>query len=187
MGVTRSDFTDAGLQVLGECGFPGLKLAEVCRRLQVTSGAFYHQFHGWTEYRLQLIECWKREATTAQLAVAETEADPRRRIERLIDVGVNLNHRAEAAIRAWSSIDPDVRAVQVEVDTLRHWVVYESACEITPDLLSARRFADCAVLLLIGYQQATLPGDPVGLRAIFDELFNMLDSTAARAGPGLID
>ncbi|MGV7887024.1 TetR/AcrR family transcriptional regulator, partial [Mycobacterium kansasii] len=87
------------------------------------------------------------------------ESDPRRRIDSIIDIGLNLPHRAEAAIRAWSSADSDVYAVQVDVDRERHQILRESAFEILHDQRQAQLFADWAVYLPVGYEQATLPPD----------------------------
>ncbi|MDT5106509.1 MAG: hypothetical protein QOI25_4022 [Mycobacterium sp.] len=42
--VTRQSYFDAGLDVLSDLGYGGLKLAEVCNRLGVTTGSFYHYF-----------------------------------------------------------------------------------------------------------------------------------------------
>jgi hypothetical protein len=47
------------------------------------------------------------------------EPDPRRRIDTLIQVGLTLPHGAEAAIRVWSSVDPQVYPVQAAVDQQR--------------------------------------------------------------------
>ena len=42
--ATRDAYYDTGLDVLSDLGYGGLKLAEVCRRLGVTTGSFYHYF-----------------------------------------------------------------------------------------------------------------------------------------------
>lgn len=40
--VTREAYFETGLDVLSDLGYGGLKLAEVCNRLGVTTGSFYH-------------------------------------------------------------------------------------------------------------------------------------------------
>ena len=53
--VTRESYFDAGLEVLSDLGYGGLKLAEVCNRLGVTTGSFYHYFASWSAYTRALV------------------------------------------------------------------------------------------------------------------------------------
>lgn len=174
--VTREDYMIVGLEVLADRGHLCLKLAEVCRRLGVTSGSFYHFFDSWAAYRSQLIQYWKEHGTLAKLTIISAEPDPRRRIEGLVDVAVHLDHTAEAAIRAWSRVDDEVAAVQSEVDSLRHRVVLDSAREMGVEKLRANRFAAASLYLLIGYEQAALDPDIEGLAGIFRDLIAWLES-----------
>ena len=48
--AARESFFETGLEILAELGFGGLKLAEVCGRLGVTTGSFYHYFRNWNNY-----------------------------------------------------------------------------------------------------------------------------------------
>ncbi len=41
--------------MLSDLGYGGLKLAEVCNRLGVTTGSFYHCFPGWPAYTRELV------------------------------------------------------------------------------------------------------------------------------------
>lgn len=43
-GVSRESYFETGLDVLSDLGCSGLKPAEVCSRLGVTTGSFYHYF-----------------------------------------------------------------------------------------------------------------------------------------------
>jgi AcrR family transcriptional regulator len=153
-----------------------LKLAEVCNRLGVTSGSFYHYFSNWPTYTRELVRHWKHASTTELVRCSRREQDPRRRIDELIQNGLNLPHGAEAAIRTWSSLDPAVHAVQEEVDRARHDIMAESAQEILQDERQAQVFADWAVYILVGYEQATLPRDRTALEWIADQLLHSLDA-----------
>src|SRR5206468_7095051 len=90
--------------------------------------------------------------------------------------GLHLPHSAEAAIRAWSGADPDVQAVQAEVDQQRHEITRQSALEILRDERQAELFANWAVYLLVGYEQATLPQDSDALEWIVGQLLDALDA-----------
>jgi AcrR family transcriptional regulator len=158
--AARVSYFEAGLEILADLGFGGLKLAEVCGRLGVTSGSFYHYFDGWAAYTRELVDYWRQDRTVRVIDVLRSQQDPRKRIEAIIAVGLSLPHSAEAAIRAWSSVDEDVAAGQQEVDQQRFEIVYESAMEIVGQPDQAKAFAVWAVYVFVGYEQATLPRDP---------------------------
>jgi AcrR family transcriptional regulator len=173
--VTREAYFQVGLEILADLGFGGLKLAEACLRLGVTTGSFYHYFPSWSAYTQQLIAHWFAGATQDRVARLRAETDPRKRIDATIEVGLALPHGAEAAIRAWSSVDPQVRAVQAEIDRLRFEILRDSALEILHNERHAQLFANWAVYLLVGYEQCTLPADAEGLSWISRQLVAALD------------
>ena len=76
----------------------------------------------------------------------------------------------------WSSVDPDVYDVQVQVDQQRFDIMYSSAMEILQNHHQAQMFARWAVYLLVGHEQATLPRDTAALAWIAKQLTDALDS-----------
>jgi AcrR family transcriptional regulator len=175
-GLAAETYLDVGLEVLAERGYGSLKLAVVCNRVGVTTGAFYHHFANWSTYTRALVEHWRQRCTLALLAEVRGEADPRVRIDRLITIGLELPHRAESAIRAWSSVDADVHAAQADVDRQRHAILRESAIEILHEPRQADLFAQWALYLLIGYEQATIPDDLRALQWLVAQLVSALDT-----------
>ena len=174
--VSREAYFETGLDVLSDLGYGGLKLAEVCNRLGVTTGSFYHYFSGWPAYTRELVENWMKERTVLVIEFVKSETDPRRRIDSLIEAALQLPHGAEAAIRAWSSIDAHVYDIQVQVDQQRYDFMYSSALELLANDHQAQMFARWAVYLLVGYEQATLPRDTAALAWIAKQLTDALDS-----------
>jgi AcrR family transcriptional regulator len=174
--VSRESYFETGLEVLSDRGYGGLKLAEVCHRLGVTTGSFYHYFPSWPAYTKDLVAHWMQKRTLQAVESARAEANPRQRIATLIQVGLSLPHGAEAAIRVWSAVDPHVREVQVTVDQQRFEVLYEAAFEILHDKRQAQVFAAWGVYLLVGYEQCTLPTDPAALAWIAGQWLGSLDS-----------
>ena len=158
--AARESYFETGLEILADRGFGGLKLAEVCSRLGVTTGSFYHYFSGWNYYTRELLGYWRQDRTVRLIEVIRSQPDPRCRIQAIIDVALSLPHSAEAAIRAWSSVDPDVLAVQSEVDQERFDVIYEAAYDIVGDARRAHAYAAWAVYVFVGYEQATLTREP---------------------------
>ena len=45
--AVRDSYFETGLEILSDRGFGGLKLAELCQRMGVTTGSFYHYFPSW--------------------------------------------------------------------------------------------------------------------------------------------
>ena len=107
--VSRESYFETGLGVLSDLGYGGLKLAEVCNRLGVTTGSFYHYFPNWPTYTRELVAHWMQ-ARSAQVQAARAERDPRRRVGALLEEGLELPNGAESAIRVWSAIEQPVRA-----------------------------------------------------------------------------
>jgi hypothetical protein len=86
-----------------------------------------------------------------------------------------LPHGAEAAIRVWSAIDPDVNEVQTAVDQQRFDVLRESALEILKNEHQARVFAAWGLYVLVGYEQALVPRNAGDLAWIAGQLLDALD------------
>jgi AcrR family transcriptional regulator len=181
--VSREAYFETGLDVLSDLGYGGLKLAEVCRRLGVTTGSFYHYFTNWPAYTRNLVAYWVQERTVMVIESVRGETDPRRRIDTLIQAGLGLPHGAEAAIRVWSSLDPHVQSVQAAVDRQRFDIMCESACEILHSRRQAEVFASWALYLLVGYEQSALPPDAAALEWIAGRLRVALDSDGFSSVP----
>ena len=174
--AVRDSYFETGLEILADLGFGGLKLAEVCNRLGVTTGSFYHYFPNWPAYTRDLLTYWRQDRTVRIVDAISQEPDPRQRIRSIIDVGMRLPHGAEAAIRVWSSMDPHVHEVQQEVDQQRFDILYSSALEIVHDERQAQIYAAWSVFVFVGYEQSTLPRE----NSMFEWIANqMLDDLEA--------
>jgi AcrR family transcriptional regulator len=173
--LSRESYFETGFDVLADLGYGGLKLAGVCGRLGVTTGSFYHYFPSWSAYTRALVEHWSR-ARMVSIDAACAQPDPRRRIDNFIQTALALPFDVGAAIRVWSSIDPEVRVVQSTVDQRRFDVLFDAAYEILEHKHRAQVFASWGMYLLIGYEQSTLRRSPEDLGWIADQLLETLDS-----------
>ncbi|HMZ13195.1 MAG TPA: TetR/AcrR family transcriptional regulator, partial [Mycobacterium sp.] len=79
--ANREAYFETGLDVLADLGYGGLKLAEGCNRLGVTTGSFYHYFTSWPSYTRELVRHWVQDRTIRLIDALREEVDPRRRIE----------------------------------------------------------------------------------------------------------
>ncbi|WP_166907535.1 TetR/AcrR family transcriptional regulator [Mycobacterium sp. DL440] len=182
--VSRESYFETGLDVLSDRGYGGLKLAEVCNRLGVTTGSFYHYFPNWASYTKELIAHWQEARTLRVVEMVRADEDPHHRIETLIGETLDLPYGAEAAIRVWSSLDPDVYTVQAMVDQVRFDLLFESALELIGDERNARYFAAWGVYLIVGFEQSTLPRDTDALQWITGQMRDALESGRFTPGAG---
>ncbi|UAK39435.1 TetR/AcrR family transcriptional regulator [Gordonia bronchialis] len=176
--LSRDAYFETGLDVLSDLGYGGLKLAEVCSRLRVTSGSFYHYFSNWADYTSSLLAYWLEARTVRSIDRLAAIGDPRERLATIIDIGLGLPHGAERAIRTWSNLDERARRTQEEVDRRRFEVVFESVAEIVEDTRLAHQFAHWSVFLLVGYEQTSLPKDRDALRDIMIRLMQFLEENS---------
>lgn len=168
--VSREAYFAAAFDLLAEDGYPGLKLATLCRRLGVTTGSFYHHFGGWPAFVEALLDDWEHEQTGRVLRLSRAAPDATARVRTMKELAAStVPHAAEYAIRVWSGDDPQVRAAQDRLDTLRIAAVAEIIGELVPDPAVADRLGVMAVSLMVGWQQLRPPRPASELVALLDE------------------
>lgn len=174
----RIPYLDAAFALLDEGGYAALKLAPLCARLGVTTGAFYHAFNSWNDFTDQFLEHWREHRTTLLAESARQAPSASAMLEALVGVVLSLPHRAEAAIRVWSSIDAHVASVQAAVDDARLAVAKEAFLQLLCDEAEADRFARLGMMMLIGYEQDAGSTDPAHL----EWALRMVQATAEEIG-----
>jgi len=73
--ISQESYFETGLEVLSDLGYGGLKLAEVCNRLGVTTGSFYHYFSNWSQYTRGLVSYWVQVRTVGIIEQVSAESD----------------------------------------------------------------------------------------------------------------
>ncbi|WP_036555152.1 TetR/AcrR family transcriptional regulator [Nocardioides insulae] len=149
-------YLEAGLRVLAEEGYAGFKLARVCAELGTTTGSFYHAFPNWATYGSALIRYWRDTRSDQLIRHAREITDLPARVEALTEIALTLPHASEAAIRVWAAHDPEVAAIQTEVDAQRRDFIADTYVSIGGDAVVAREYATTAMLLFIGYESGTM-------------------------------
>ncbi len=167
--LTPEDYFREALAVLGDYGSDGLTIAVLCERLQITKGSFYHHFGGMPGFVTQLLEYWEREHSERLIKMSKAQHDPTLRVRGLTDLGVQLPHAPEAAIRAWGRSHPEVAEVTARVDRRRERHLVDAVAALGIDRARARLLARIGLTLLIGTQQREHQVDLKRLRAMFEE------------------
>lgn len=145
-------FYDAAMEILAQDGVGALKLKAVCQHLDLSTGSFYFSFASWSEFTDQLLENWYRERTGRLADAARSSDDPSQRVENLLQVGLSLQHSAEASIRVWAGISPHVADVQRRVDDEALALVTEALAQLVGDVAEAEVLAHAAIYAVIGYE-----------------------------------
>ena len=182
--LSADDYFREALAVLGEHGSQALTIAALCERLDVTKGSFYHHFGGMPGFVDQLLAYWEREHSERLIAISKSQPDPTLRITTLTQMGVNLPHASESAIRAWGRSTSDVAAAVERVDKRRERHCVDAIVALGIDRPRARLLGRIAIDLLIGIQTREVPPDPKRVRQMLEEITKLV---FLEADPDLVD
>jgi AcrR family transcriptional regulator len=175
--ATKTDWLDAGLEVLAEDGAPAVTIERLAERLGLSKGSYYHHFKGTGGFRTALLERFEARYTTRLIDTVERDPDasPAAKLNRLLELvlsdpdGTDL----EIAVRAWALQDDEVRAAQERVDRVRTKYLQLLCQGLAEDfdgrLVDPDRLARLLYLILIGAEQV-LPAVP---RSELRELYAM--------------
>jgi len=171
---TRRDFFDAAFELLEQSGFPALTASALCEQLGVSRGSFYHHFETFDSFVTELLADWETRYSRDLITRAETVADLDRRLNYHVELAAELPHGAEAALRAWGSVQPVVAAAQRRVDQLR----FDSLADLLRThgipKAEAEIYATIALNTLIGLQMTQCPVDVGRLADLYGHLARLL-------------
>lgn len=180
--VAAEQYFESAMAILGRDGAAGLKIGPLCRSLGVTSGSFYHHFGSWAGFVRGLLHYWESQQTDRVVELARATADPVERMLVVKRLTVELRHEAEAAIRAWAQIDPEVGRAQARVDAQRRVALEQVVHDVVDNQEDARRLAIFGYSMFVGFQQTCDPRDRELLRRLFDDYQSLI---MAHATPDL--
>ncbi len=184
--LRAEDWYREALGVLGEQGSEALTIAVMCERLQITKGSFYHHFGSMAGFVRGLLQYWEREHNERLIALSEAQADPHQRILALTDIGLELPHASEGAIRAWGRSNPDIAAVVDRVDQRRVQHIADAVAALGADRNRAQLLAHLSTTVLVGAQTREHPVDHERLRQMFVEVTRLVFLEADSAPPATL-
>lgn len=174
MGSARGRWLDEGLLVLATEGAAGVRIDRVAARLGLSKGSFHHHFAGAEGYKRDLLAYVERLATEAlERAIAGVDAGDARailgRLTELVgtrDAGL-YRPELDAAVRAWSASDPEVRAMQARIDAARLAALQRVWRTHVPTDAEARTAALLPYLVAVGAASVMPPLEAEELEAVF--------------------
>ena len=117
--VDKKQWFVVGLNILEKDGFARITIDNLCTRLEITKGAFYHHFKNIDGYIEALMKYWLNQNTVQIIEDADKLATAKERMEFIGSVVINRSHKSEQVIRAWSFSNQIVKKYIQQVDDLR--------------------------------------------------------------------
>lgn len=150
------DWVIAGLQTLAGSGIEGVKVERLATAMRISKGPFYWRFSNRAELLDAMLALWRKEFTAHLIEQSASQANPRARMETLLDNVLAATWRGtdvaqvEGAIRAWAAQDSVAGSVVQEVDRMRvSYLVHELGL-IGLDASKAETMAKGIYLALLG-------------------------------------
>ena len=173
---------DEGLRVLAAEGAPGVRIDRIAARLGLSKGSFHHHFAGADGYKRDLLahyEALSIEALESAIAGVGVDASTRDVLGALtamirVDGAGLYRPELDVAVRAWSTTDPEVRAVQQRIDTTRIDALARVWGRAEPDAAEARRSALVPYLLAVGAAVVVPPVEVDDLRRLYELLLPLV-------------
>lgn len=173
MRTTVTAWLEAGLGILIDAGADHLTIENLCQKLGVTKGSFYHHFKNRQHYHAALLGHWETTCTQDLISKSHHGGNPVERLRLLTQHSMALPKDLEIAMRAWALRDPQARATQEKVDRLRLRHLAELYGAIQPDDDRGRALAMTAYACFVGSQQILPRLNEQDLKAIFEQLWRI--------------
>ena len=179
---SKSRWLEAGVQVLAADGASAVRIDRVAAKLKLSKGSFHHHFDGVDAYKRQLlahIEALSTEALERAVGDVPASDDPHAVLDhlvRLVAPGESAIYHPdlEVAVRAWSTWDPEVRAVQGRIDKARLAVLQRVWRPAVAGEREARTAALLPYLVALGAAVAVPPVPADELREVYELLLPLV-------------
>ena len=152
--LTREDWADAALAVIGESGVESVAIEPLALVLGVTKGSFYWHFHTRRELVDAALIRWEQRATADIITALSPIADPEERLRTLFSVAfldTPEDRIEDAIVRAVA--DPLVDAAVDRVNTQRLEYLVAVFRELGHPLAEARHRARVGYSVLLGHRR----------------------------------
>lgn len=149
--LTRLDWINAGQDVLRDVGISGLKLAQLTKRLGVSTGSFYHHFNDFDDYLGALADHYSLERVKGELDTTLAGGPgPLARMRRLARLSIRQRtFELDHAMRIWATMDPraerTVRQAESQVLAFLADAFGELGFSPADSMLRARMLLSCNV------------------------------------------
>jgi AcrR family transcriptional regulator len=174
--LSRGEWVKAGLRALARSGFGALKADTLAKSLKVSRGSFYWHFADVAAFHAVVLRRWREVAL--ENIVAELERNPGDRLMWLIERALAQPSKLETAVRAWATVDRQVRAAVDSVDAERVRYLEKLLVEAGLDSGAARSRASLLNWAYLGRSLSARRIEAKDLQAIVDDVSRLVRSQA---------
>jgi AcrR family transcriptional regulator len=151
--LTKEAWLIEGLHILGTDGFAKITIDNLCGRLHITKGSFYHHFKSTDGYISALMQYWLEKNTLNIISATEHAASASEKKRILYQHTFSVDHKAELSIRAWGHSHPAVKEYVKKVDNARLEFLTDIYQLMGHDQAKAADMAVLEYISLLGIQQ----------------------------------
>ncbi len=151
--VTKSNWFEEGFHVLETEGFSKITIDNLCERLQVTKGSFYHHFGNMDGYVSALMDYWLEANTLSIVRKIDSVKEPNTRKKWLNKMVLDRSLKLEQIIRAWGHSNTLVKKQVQKVDEIRLDCLVEMQVQEGKPRAIANDNAKFSYAALIGLQE----------------------------------
>ncbi|MBM9577617.1 TetR/AcrR family transcriptional regulator [Leptospira sp. 201903070] len=142
----------AGLDLLYHKGEESLTIENLCKKIKLTKGSFYHHFKNREDFSQRMLNYWEKHFTDDIIRKAEVESTPEERLKVLRSLTLALPKNTERAIRAWAFRNSKVKKIQERVDSKRISFLKNAYWELSKDRKKADQKAKLAYAIFVGLE-----------------------------------
>ncbi len=117
--IEKNDWFTEGFKILETEGFARITIENLCERLQITKGSFYHHFKNTDGYVAALMDYWLEENTISIIRKVDTARSVRSKKKILDKLALDRSLKLEQNIRAWGFSNHMVMQQVQKVDKIR--------------------------------------------------------------------
>jgi AcrR family transcriptional regulator len=127
IALSSDKWAEAALEAIATSGVAQLAIESLARALGVTKGSFYWHFPNRSALIKAAVTLWAQRETEDVLARLDSEPDPRRRIEQIVEEAVGNKRKAAIYLAlAAAADDPNIGPVFQRIVERR--IAYLAAC-----------------------------------------------------------
>ncbi|MCB2213158.1 TetR/AcrR family transcriptional regulator [bacterium] len=182
--MTRDDWTDLSLKLLGEQGPEALTVDAVCDAAGRTRGSLYHHFNDMEALLAGILERWRVLHTEHLIEVLES-ATPHAEGQpyRLNSLAFALDYGIERNVRRLIARRPALRHFVAEVDTRRTEYVSELMQRgVGVDPVQAELLAHVVYAAWIGFQHLEPEPDQARLALLYQSFAQIVQESLSKHG-----
>lgn len=171
--LSQKDWMEAGQQILLEEGISGMRLTKLVKKLNISTGSFYHHFEDMDDYLSKLADYYSYDQIR-HLAeeIAEKYPDPVDQLKKLAKHSSEQGlFRLDLAMRVWATSDPRAAKASREGEE----VVIKFITNAFQKLGFDRREAELRAMILLSVNVTRLESiSRTGNRGFREKVLNLL-------------